>query len=167
MVESTEVRGETAGNKRSIEADDLQDGTSLRSDDFVEVARVQGSNTSAYFHGFGDDVEDNRAMSELDLQATNDGGSTYEQVTGKARLMVYEDENAERPKAFGNEYSLRDLRESINEARRDKTKVPFQNPGTDVDEVLVWEIKTDSAYDGYVLSSENSQALIPFAEVPR
>lgn len=150
-----------------VTEDDLADGTALRSDEFTRIFEEQASKTRFLFPG---QDNTNRQIGNIgdyfgDIQGTNDGGSTYEQVQGHLRIEVYEDERLENLKAVGPKISLRALRNAETESLMDRPIQTLANPGAAEDEYIAISVKTTSAYDGYALSAANSSFQYPLTEV--
>lgn len=154
-----------AASKKFITENEISDGTALSSDRFVSVASIKGTKKKAYAHGYGtrNRQDANAGYSHADLAATDSSGSATA-PTGKLRLVIYESTDEERYKAILSEVDLADYREAASDARTEKPVLPISDVGAAEDEVLGWEVKVESGYDGDTLDAANSDVHIPFAQ---
>lgn len=158
--------GGTVGTRKHFNASDIIDNRDLTQHAFVPIIEQVSTKTRHYFHGYGvDDADTAVGRLGLDLQvADDDSGTNQANAKGTARAAVYPDEQADVPKATGDEWSLAELRDLDGNALRDKELWPTMKPGADQDEMIVWEVEIDSSQEGMQVYAEGSSALIHYTE---
>lgn len=160
----------SAARKRNFTEDDLNDGETLRSDAYISVGEILGTKKKWFAHGYGTSnrFDGDTGYCYADLQA-DDGTGTIVGIEGTLRLVSYHSEDMEVPKAIMDEKDLSDLRESVNESRSDREIIPFQTNGKHAaeDEILAFEVKVTSTYDGHTLSAADCNVNLPYSEFRR
>lgn len=148
------------------------DGKTVSSDEFRDVALVQGNSTNAYGAGYGGRNENvnSDGWSDLDLVASGAGaGTAGDPINGKLRFVIYRDTNREDMIAKSGTYSLNGLRSAVGSGRKDKVLIPgMLSKVAGDDSYLSVQVKTSAASDGTVIDpgASTEELGLAYSEIP-
>lgn len=159
MVKNLKRVHTEAANPQEFLADDFEQKVVV-SDEFRDVALVQGNSTTAYGGGFGvkNAQVNSDGWSDLDLVASGNGaGTAGADIQGKLRFVVYRDSNREDMIAKSGTYSLSGLRSAVASDRTDKALIPgMLSTVAGDDSYLAIQVRTNGTTDGYEIDPSAS-----------
>lgn len=155
-----------AANPREFTADELDERTLERSDDWYEIASAQADNTTTFGAGFGvnNETRNSDGWSDLDLQDSNGNP-----IAGHVRYRVYRDSSKNDLVAQSGTYTLNSLRSAVAAGRKDKALIPGMLsfvPRTDG--FLTVEVQPAASSEGSTVSRSNSETDqgLAYSEMP-
>lgn len=162
--------GGRIGTKEPVDEGDIIDNRSLTQHAYVPVLEQRATKKRWYHAGMGVEHQDsNVGRFSADIQvADDDSGTGQANAKGTARWAVYPDEpDASEPKATGDTYTLKELRELSALNHREKDLFPAMKPGARQDEYVTLEVQIDDSQEGMMIYQEGCTLTGVLSEVKR
>jgi len=166
MVQGFQSQNSAQVNRAQQESmtsdDENMEENTLQSGRYVPVFGIVGTKKKTYAPGYGFRSRD-QAEGYADFDFVDSGTNN---ITGKARWVLYESTDREVPAVIGEAMNIQSLRNSKSASLTDKLIHPGKIPAAGEDAELVLELNVDSANDGNDYSKSNSSVDqgLPYSE---
>lgn len=150
--------GQEFGKRTPVTAKEFIDGREVTEHANIPFYERRATRTTFLHLGYGEDSDEGRVgRHAIDLKLVDDSGATVD-AQGTVRFAVYPDEEADEPKATGDEFTAGELRDQMQLNTRDRELFPVMKPGAQMDEVIVAEYEADPSETGYTFDASSSSA---------
>lgn len=148
------------GTEQRFLASDLNEPT-VFSDTYRDVLQRRSTESAKFFLGHGERTTRDPNAGYMYGSLNESDGS---EINGVWRFIVYADSEREVP-IVGSQVPSREMREAINEPRRERPALPLQLPGAGKDKEIAVQFKAEPDSDGAEIDSAESELSIPYTQM--